>query len=317
MAVDSSRLREALSSIAVLAQKAIADDGTPTGGQDRLAPGCVLRTLPDRLQQRAVRLASSINPVNAPGIISPAHLGGPQRLTLLVPRWWGARPRQLGVSFMEPTPADLRTRIIENFNAWNVGVSFVETAGTGEIRVSRESGGHWSYLGTDVLLIPADEPTMNLERFTMSTSEQEYKRVVRHEAGHTLGFPHEHMRRELVERIDPGKAYAYFWRTQGWDRNTVDQQVLTPLEEETIFGTRLADSDSCMCYQLPQEITRDGQPILGGTDINDNDHAFAAKVYPRTPPPASARATSKDSGYDWGRERDVSDEKLRQYEFGT
>jgi len=56
-------------------------------------------------------------------------------------------------------------------------------------------------------------------------------------------------------------AYDHFLRTQGWDRTTVDQQVLTPLDDRTIFGTP-ADATSIMCYQLPGEITRDGQPIV-------------------------------------------------------
>ena len=37
-----------------------------------------------------------------------------------------------------------------------------------------------------------------------------------------------------------------------------------------------------MCYQIPAEITKDGKAIPGGTDINANDFAFAAKVYPKT-----------------------------------
>src|SRR5207248_2959407 len=105
----------------------------------------------------------------------------------------------------------------------------------------------------------------NLQGFTMSTPESEYKRVVRHETGHTLGFPHEHMRRALVARIDPEKAYEYFERTQGWPRSVVDQQVLTPLDETSLMGTP-ADETSIMCYQLPGSITRDGRPIIGGLD---------------------------------------------------
>ena len=97
----------------------------------------------------------------------------------------------------------------------------------------------------------------------MNTRESEYHRVVRHETGHTLGFPHEHMRRELVARIDPQRAYAYFLATQGWDRAMVDAQVLTALDDASIFGTP-ADQDSIMCYQLPGQITVDGQPIRGG-----------------------------------------------------
>jgi hypothetical protein len=62
-------------------------------------------------------------------------------------------------------------------------------------QISRGSEGYWSYLGTDIRLIPWNRPTMNLQGFTMNTSESEYKRVVRHETGHTLGFPHEHILR--------------------------------------------------------------------------------------------------------------------------
>jgi len=60
----------------------------------------------------------------------------------------------------------------------------------------------------------------------------------------------------------------------------VDQQVLTPLDARTIIGTE-PDQDSIMCYQLPGEITRDGKPIRGGTDINQSDAAFSGLIYPK------------------------------------
>jgi hypothetical protein len=88
------------------------------------------------------------------------------------------------------------------------------------------------------------------------------------------------MRKALVERIDPAKAYEYFRRTQGWDPRMVDQQVLTPLDERSIMGTP-ADQTSIMCYQLPGSITRDGKPILGSMDINQTDYAFAGGIYPK------------------------------------
>src|SRR5262245_52498191 len=91
---------------------------------------------------------------------------------------------------------------------------------------------------------------MNLEAFTMNTPESEFHRVVRHETGHTMGFPHEHMRRELVNEIDPDKAIAYFGATQGWSPTEVRHQVLTPIEESSLRGTAHADPDSIMCYQI-------------------------------------------------------------------
>ncbi len=81
---------------------------------------------------------------------------------------------------------------------------------TGDVRISTTGMGYWSYLGTDIMLVPKSNPTMNLQGFSMFTRESEYKRVVRHETGHTLGFPHEHLRKEIVANIDPARAYKYF-----------------------------------------------------------------------------------------------------------
>jgi hypothetical protein len=164
------------------------------------------------------------------------------------------------------------------------------------VRISRAAGGYWSYLGTDILHISTSRQTMNLEGFTMNTPESEFKRVIRHETGHTLGFPHEHMRREIVALIDREKAYDYFRRTQGWSQSMVDQQVLTPLDERSIFGTP-TDQTSIMCYQLPGSITKDGNPVLGGTDINPTDSSFAKRIYPvpvatLQPPEESAETES-------------------------
>lgn len=100
-----------------------------------------------------------------------------------------------------------------------------------------------------------------------------------------LGFPHEHMRKEIVQLIDPAKAIKYFGQTQGWSPAMVQQQVLTPLSDASIMGTPHADQTSIMCYQLPGSITTNGQPIIGGTDIDALDQQFAAKVYPLPTPP--------------------------------
>jgi hypothetical protein len=157
--------------------------------------------------------------------------------------------------------------------------------------------GYWSYLGTDILSIAADKPTMNLESFTMATAEKEFHRVVRHETGHTMGFPHEHMRKELVNRIDPNKAIKYFGATQGWSPAEVRRQVLTPIEDGSLWGTAHADQNSIMCYQIPGTLTKDGKPIIGGLDIDVQDYAFAAKVYPKPGAPTAPLPTgSKRAG---------------------
>jgi hypothetical protein len=90
-------------------------------------------------------------------------------------------------------------------------------------------GGYWSYLGKDVLSIPKDGPTTNLEGFTMKVPESEFHRVVRYETRHARGFPHEHMRRQLMNKIDSKKAIKFFGDTQGWSAAEVRHQVLTSI----------------------------------------------------------------------------------------
>ena len=77
------------------------------------------------------------------------------------------------------------------------------------------------------------------------------------------------------------KAIRFYDRTQGWTEEEVEEQVLTPLEQSSIQGTRASDPHSVMCYQIPGSITKDGRPIPGGTDINPKDFKFAASIYPR------------------------------------
>ncbi|ESZ64374.1 peptidase M12 [Mesorhizobium sp. L103C131B0] len=208
-------------------------------------------------------------------------------MSVLTPRRWPAGGVRLTVGFLDDAPADLRARIVLHMNAWakTANVSFVETKKQAQVRIARisggDQGGYWSYLGTDILHIEKDQPTMNLEAFTMTTSESEFKRVVRHETGHTLGFPHEHMRRQLVELIDRDRAIQYFGETQGWSKEEVEQQVLTPIEDGSLLGTPRADSNSIMCYEIPGEITKSGEPIAGGTDIDELDYEFASSVYPK------------------------------------
>jgi hypothetical protein len=96
-----------------------------------------------------------------------------------------------------------------------------------------------------------------------------------------MGFPHEHMRRELVNKIDVQKAIAFFGQTQSWSPDEVKAQVLTPIEESSIRGTAHADPNSIMCYQIPGTITKDGKPIVGGKDIDGSDFQFAAEIYPK------------------------------------
>jgi hypothetical protein len=263
---------------------------------------CTPKRLPQELLIPAARTAAQINPLNYPPLHRLTRVlrdfkPTPERIAVVTTKYWGVGGVRLTVGFMDNPPADLRKRIIQHMNAWGAtaNVKIVETGTDPQIRVAREggqNGGYWSYLGTDILHIPKNQQTMNLEEFSMSTPESEYHRVVRHEMGHTLGFPHEHMRKALVDKIDPAKAIEYFGRTQGWSEEEVRQQVLTPLEESSLLGNT-PDPRSIMCYQIPGIITKDGKPIIGGKDIDTSDSSFAAKIYPKKGKPAKPEIKAK------------------------
>ena len=251
---------------------------------------CVLRELPPNLWPAADAIAVQENPANAPPLHRLSKLAEvlglpeihPERISVITSKYWGAKGVKLGVSFMDTPSQEIRSRILKYLNLWNAkgaNILFQESA-QGEVRIARTPGeGYYSYLGTDILSIQAGECTMNLDSITMSTPDAECMRVIPHEGGHTLGCPHEHMRAELVARIDPNKAIQYFWQTQRWTPQDVYQQVLTPLNERNLMGTPV-DQTSSMCYQLPGSITFDGQPITGGSHVNETDFAFMGKIYP-------------------------------------
>lgn len=261
---------------------------------------CTIKDVPAKEMLAAATSAISINPANRPHEQAMAKMGSPtDRLAIAVlsTKFLGSEGVKWRVGFMSKASAALQEKILSHFNAWSqhCNVQFDITQGavsSAEIRISLGGSGYWSYLGSDVLQIPRNQPTMNLQGFSLNTSESEYRRVVRHELAHSLGCPHEHMRRALVNRLDVAKTIAYFERTQGWSAQETRQQVLTPLEESSLMGTPDAEETSITCYGLPGSITRDGRPIQGGVDITVTDGAFMGKLYPKTivqpPDPPSA-----------------------------
>lgn len=254
-----------------------------------------IANLPRNLWDAATQTAVKINPLNNALIerlrqAMPEFVPQPDQLAVKPEKYWGVEGVYLTVGFLDNPPKDLRARILSQMNAWGKtgNIQFVETNINPQVRITlTPDDGYWSYVGTDILNVEADQPTMNLGNLAMDTPDDQFNGVVLHETGHTLGFPHEHLRRELVERIDRNKAIAYYQETQGWTPEEVNKNVLTPLEESSIMGTTSADSSSIMCYRIPGEITKDGNPIMGGTEISSSDYEFVAQIYPK--PSASDR----------------------------
>ena len=248
---------------------------------------CSIKLLPKEQWISAAARAVEIYPGNAPATqqlrqMAPGAVIPPEHIAALTTKYWKAGNVRLTVGFLDSPPAALRKRILSHMNAWGKygDIKFVQSNVNPKVRIARVAGdGYWSYLGVDILSIKASAPTLNLDSFTMQTEDSEFYRVVRHETGHTLGFPHEHMRKEIVNRIDPAKAKAYFKKSDNWSPEEVVQQVLTPLDQSSLISTAKPDVKSIMCYWLPAEIMKDGVAVPGGTDIDKQDGQFAKSLY--------------------------------------
>lgn len=280
----------------------VGDNNEAIVDADTFQP-CAVMSLPTaQMRIEAAQVAMKVNPLNAPMRRASNTEATPLEIAMNVNKYWGPTPRRLTVSFMEQSSNAFQSKVLEHMNAWTrtCCVQFIPTNGAGNVRITTAGGEYKSYMGTDITFIPVNQPTMWLGNFSLATPESEYMRVVRHETGHTLGFEHEHMRREIVSRINPAAAYAWFAQTQGWNRSMVDSQVLTPLDAQSIYSTP-PDQTSIMCYQFPGNITRDGNPIAGGADINAWDYAFAGKVYPRPGSQTESVWSQSDEDDIWSR----------------
>lgn len=208
------------------------------------------------LQQISARHAIKINPYNAPSSTKYIETTGgpmdPSSLAVVVTNYWGVGGVDLTVDFIDvpKPPRQLRDKIVTYMNKWNMfcNVRFTQVSSNGRVRISLKGEGYWSYLGTDIDLVAKRSPTMNLQGFSLKTPDSEFDRVVVHETGHTLGFPHEHLRPEIVQGIDQEKAIDWFARHYGWSREMTIYNVLTPLDPNSIRATEKADTDSIMCY---------------------------------------------------------------------
>lgn len=195
------------------------------------------------------------------------------------------RVRRVGVRFLDgPTALQERVAAIVRRH-WNraCGLQFVfAQEEDAPVRVTFARGASWSYPGSMAAEMPITRPTMQLG-WAINADADELQRVVLHEFGHALGLEHEHTHPGVRIPWDYEAVYAHYRKTNGWDRETVDGQVLTPLARE-VARTTSYDRLSIMHYALPAALLTDAAWATGwNRELSAGDRAAVRQWY--GPPP--------------------------------
>jgi len=246
---------------------------------------CIDRILPaDRLEE-AARRAIAENPANAPDGIGA--LGGvvalPEFAAVVTRKLW-RNGRTLRVGFLGGDTVQ-HAKVERHARRWEefANIKFVFDGGTGhEIRVAFVSEeGSWSYIGTDGLTVPPDEPTMNFGWVTAHSVDIADQSVILHEFGHALGCIHEHQSPASAIEWDEARVYQDMTGAPNhWDRADTDRNVLTRYSKGATQYTAF-DSASIMVYPIPKEWTRNGISVPFNTELSPTDREFIARVYPK------------------------------------
>jgi hypothetical protein len=257
----------------------------------KIIKNCIDRDLPVDSMIEAMQKAIEENPANTPTLSARSVQPGvipqpPLALAAITGKLW--KPgRTLRVRFLDGDPV-VQTRLQPFAHVWSQYANITFVFGNdpdAEIRISFLQPGSWSYIGTDALTIPKNQPTMNYGWLTKATADDEYSRVVTHEFGHSIGCIHEHQNPVADIPWDKPKVYQYYQGPpNNWTKEQVDVNLFQRYSAD-ITQFSAFDRNSIMLYPVPNDLTIGDFEVGWNKMLSQTDEQFIATLYPFAPKP--------------------------------
>ena len=272
----------------------------------KIIKACVDRVLSAERLLQAAENAVKENPANAPAFSFSPGVGAaplpPPFMAMMTGKKW-KNGRTLRVRFLDGQPA-VQAKVKRFAQEWEKFANIKFDFGNdpdGEIRISFEQEGSWSYIGVDATTIPRKEPTMNFGWLQADTPDDEYSRVVIHEFGHALACIHEHQSPGAEIPWDKEAVYRYYMGPpNNWSESEVDLNLFQRYGQEVTQFTKF-DPKSIMLYPIPNEFTVGDFEVGWNRELSAMDREFVAAIYPKEEKPIveikiGARPTRADIG---------------------
>ena len=188
--------------------------------------------------------------------------------------------RTLTLSFMPPLPDELEYRVEKIIRRWDphhsLALEFVKNR-PADIRIYMGGKRNESYLGTDALSAPPDQPTLLV---STTPDHWSFESTLLHEFGHALGLQHEHLHPHARIPWNKEKVYHFYQTTQGWSKTDIDLNLFK-VENNPDTYTGTYDKKSIMHYRVPNELTHGKWQVGDNLEISAQDKINIRKIYPR------------------------------------